>query len=169
MRAKTLIGGLFGAVALGLAAFVAFTGDGRAYLGQGQPHPLYRIAAVDRGLIQAEVHATGTLRPLVAVPVVSQTAGELREVLVAENAAVKAGQVLMQIDPLKQLATVQSQQGTEASITRWVSYDKTIPDPEKLERFRKMLEVRAIETELAERANAKRQERLKKQLEVKPQ
>jgi len=93
-----MIGGAFGAVALGLAAFIAFTGDGRAYFGEGQPHPLYRIAAVDRGLIQAEVHATGTLRPLVAVPVVSQTAGELREVLVAENAAVKSGQVLARLD-----------------------------------------------------------------------
>lgn len=93
-----MIGGSFGAVALGLAAFVAFTGDGRAYFGDGQPHPLYRIAAVDRGLIQAEVHATGTLRPLVAVPVLSQSAGELREVVVTENAAVKAGAVLARLD-----------------------------------------------------------------------
>jgi len=98
LRPKTLIGGAFGAVALGLTAFIAFSGNGRAYFGQGQPHPLYRIAAVDRGLIQDEVHATGTLRPLVAVPVVAQTAGELREVLVAENAAVKAGQVLARLD-----------------------------------------------------------------------
>ena len=98
LRTRTLIGGAFGAVVLGLAAFVAFTADGRAYFGQGEPHPLYRIAVVDRGLVQAEVHATGTLRPLVAVPVVSQTAGELREVLVAENAAVKSGQVLARLD-----------------------------------------------------------------------
>jgi len=65
--------------------------------------------------------------------------------------------------------TAVSQEGTEASITRWVNYEKTVPDPEKLEKFRKMLEVRAIETELAERANAKRQEHLQKQLQVKPQ
>jgi HlyD family secretion protein len=98
LRARTLIGGAFGAVALGLAAFVAFTGNGRAYFGQGQTHPLYRIAAVDRGLIQAEVHATGTLRPLVAVPVLSETTGRLRAVLVADNAAVKSGQVLARLD-----------------------------------------------------------------------
>src|SRR5262249_10136265 len=89
LHARTLIGGAFGALALGLVAFVAFTGNGRAYFGQGQSHPLYRIAAVDRGLIQAEVHATGTLRPRITVPVVSQTTGVLREVLVAENAVVK--------------------------------------------------------------------------------
>ena len=98
MRPRTLVGGLFGAVALGLAAFVCFTGVGRAYLGEDQSHPLYRIAAVDRGLIQAEVHATGTLRPLVTVPVIAQTAGELREVAVAENAVVRSGQVLARLD-----------------------------------------------------------------------
>ncbi|MFI5316360.1 MAG: VWA domain-containing protein [Myxococcota bacterium] len=61
-----------------------------------------------------------------------------------------------------------SQGGTEASITRWINFEKTPPDPEKLERLRKLLEVRAIETELAERARAKREEHLKKQLEIKP-
>jgi hypothetical protein len=64
--------------------------------------------------------------------------------------------------------TATSQEGTEATETRWVSFEKTLPDPEKLQRLRKMLEVRAIETELAERARVKREERLKKQLEVKP-
>ncbi len=64
--------------------------------------------------------------------------------------------------------TATSQGGAEASATCWVSYDKALPDPEKLARFRKMLEVRAIETELAERASVKREERLKKQLEIKP-
>lgn len=97
MRAKTLIGGACGAVVLGLVAF-ALTGSGRAYFGQGPSRPLYRIATVDRGLVQAEVHATGTLRPLVAVSVVAQSAGELREVLVSDNAAVKAGQVLARLD-----------------------------------------------------------------------
>jgi len=65
--------------------------------------------------------------------------------------------------------TATSQEGTEASATCWVSYDKTLPDPEKLAAFRKMLQVRAIETELAERARVKREEHLKKQVEVKPE
>jgi uncharacterized protein YegL len=65
--------------------------------------------------------------------------------------------------------TATSQEGTEASATCWVSYDKTLPDPEKLAAFRKMLQVRAIETELAERARVKREENLKKQVEVKPE
>jgi HlyD family secretion protein len=91
-----MIGGAFGAVALGLIAF-AFTAEGRGYFGQGPSRPLYRIAAVDRGLVQAEVHATGSLRPLVAVPVLSESGGQVREVLVAENAAVTSGQVLARL------------------------------------------------------------------------
>jgi RND family efflux transporter MFP subunit len=42
-----------------------------------------------------------------------QVDGNLTKILVKSGDAVKAGQVLMEIDPLKQLATVQSQQGTE--------------------------------------------------------
>ena len=64
--------------------------------------------------------------------------------------------------------TATSQGGTLASVTRWLTFDKALPDPEKLARFKKLLQVRAIETQLAERAQAKREEQRKKQLEVKP-
>lgn len=43
-----------------------------------------------------------------------QVDGNLTKIYVHSGQVVKAGQVLMQIDPLKQLATVQSQQGTES-------------------------------------------------------
>ena len=43
-----------------------------------------------------------------------QVDGNLTRIFVKSGDVVKAGQVLMQIDPLKQVATVQSQQGTEA-------------------------------------------------------
>ncbi len=65
--------------------------------------------------------------------------------------------------------TAVSEQGTEATVTRWVSFDKLPPDPEKLARFRKTLEVRALETELAERARQKREAVRKKSLEVTPE
>ncbi len=42
-----------------------------------------------------------------------QVDGNLTRILVKSGDAVKAGQVLMQIDPLKQAAAVESQQGTE--------------------------------------------------------
>lgn len=43
-----------------------------------------------------------------------QVEGHITKILVKSGDHVKAGQVLLQIDPLKQLATVQSQQGAEA-------------------------------------------------------
>ena len=43
-----------------------------------------------------------------------QVDGNLTKIFVKSGDIVKAGQVLMQIDPLKQVATVQSQQGTQA-------------------------------------------------------
>ena len=65
--------------------------------------------------------------------------------------------------------TAISQAGTRATLSRFVTYEKAPPDPEKLERFKKQLEIRAVETELYERARAKREERLQKQLEVTPE
>ncbi len=42
-----------------------------------------------------------------------QVVGNITKILVKSGDVVKSGQLLMQIDPLKQVATVQSQQGTE--------------------------------------------------------
>jgi len=64
--------------------------------------------------------------------------------------------------------TATSQGGTGATVTRWLTFEKGLPDPEKMARFKKLLEVRAIETELAERARVKREEHQRKELEVKP-
>jgi hypothetical protein len=64
--------------------------------------------------------------------------------------------------------TAVSQAGGRASITRLVNFEKTAADPAKLEAFKKQLAIRAVETELYEKARAKREEHLKKQLEIKP-
>jgi len=64
--------------------------------------------------------------------------------------------------------TATSQGGSLATTTRWLTFDKALPDPEKLERFKKLLQVRAIETELAERAQHKLEVQRQKQLEVRP-
>jgi RND family efflux transporter MFP subunit len=53
-----------------------------------------------------------------------QVDGNLTKILVKSGDQVKAGQVLMQIDPLKQLATVQSQQGTEQQQKAVYSYNQ---------------------------------------------
>ena len=54
-----------------------------------------------------------------------QVDGNLTKILVKSGDAVKAGQVLMQIDPLKQIATVQSQQGTEQQQKAVYQYNQT--------------------------------------------
>ncbi len=66
--------------------------------------------------------------------------------------------------------SAQAENGATLSVTRWVTFEKTLPDPEKLARLRRLLEVRAIETELAERARVKRERtlELQKQLEIRP-
>jgi RND family efflux transporter MFP subunit len=53
-----------------------------------------------------------------------QVDGNLTKIFVKSGDVVKVGQVLMRIDPLKQAATVESQQGTEAQKKAVYDYDK---------------------------------------------
>jgi RND family efflux transporter MFP subunit len=62
-----------------------------------------------------------TIKSLRSATLQPQVDGNLTKILVKSGDAVKAGQVLMQIDPLKQVATVQAQQGTEQQ--QKASYD----------------------------------------------
>ena len=57
----------------------------------------YRVAAVDRGTITANVRATGTLNPLTTVLVGSQLSGQVVEILADYNSPVKAGQVVARL------------------------------------------------------------------------
>lgn len=54
-----------------------------------------------------------------------QVDGNLTHIYVKSGDVVRAGQLLMQIDPLKQLATVQSQQGTQAQKRAVYQYSET--------------------------------------------
>ena len=54
-----------------------------------------------------------------------QVDGNLTHIFVKSGDAVKAGQVLMQIDPLKQVAAVQAQQGTQAQQAAVLNYNKS--------------------------------------------
>jgi RND family efflux transporter MFP subunit len=64
-----------------------------------------------------------------------QVDGNLTRILVHSGDSVKAGQVLMQIDPLKQVATLQSQQGTQAQKLALYQYNQA-----EVERQRKLYE-----------------------------
>lgn len=60
-----------------------------------------------------------------------QVDGNLTRIFVKSGDMVKSGQILMQIDPLKQSATVQSQQGTQAQKKALYDYNKIELDRQK--------------------------------------
>jgi RND family efflux transporter MFP subunit len=64
-----------------------------------------------------------------------QVDGNLTRIFVHSGQAVKAGQILMQIDPLRQVANVQSQQGTEAQKRAVYQYNQA-----EVDRQRKLFE-----------------------------
>lgn len=69
------------------------------WLGARASIPEYRLAKVERGSIASVVSATGTLNPVVSVQVGSQISGQIKEIYVDFNSAVKKGQVIARIDP----------------------------------------------------------------------
>lgn len=68
-----------------------------------------------------------------------QVEGNLTRIFVRSGDIVKAGQLLMQIDPLKQAATVASQQGTQAQKKALYDYNKI-----EVERQRKLFEAGVV-------------------------
>lgn len=65
----------------------------------GEKSPRYRTAAVERGSIEAVVSATGTVNPVEQVEVGSQVSGTVWRIFADYNSRVRAGQVLLQIEP----------------------------------------------------------------------
>jgi len=77
-----------------------------------------------------------------------QVDGNLVKIFVKSGQVVKAGQVLMRIDPLKQLASVQSQQGTQAQKKALYDYNKI-----EVERQRKLFEAGVVSRDTYDQAN----------------
>jgi HlyD family secretion protein len=84
-------------VAAGLLAALATAGY--VYSTNKSPATRFRTATVDRGTIVASVSATGALAAVTTVQVGSQVSGQVREVLVDFNSAVRRGQLIARIDP----------------------------------------------------------------------
>jgi RND family efflux transporter MFP subunit len=76
-----------------------------------------------------------------------QIDGNIVKIFVKSGDMVKAGQVLMQIDPLKQAATVQSQQGTQAQKKAVYDYNKI-----DIERQRKLYEAGVVSRDAYDQA-----------------
>jgi RND family efflux transporter MFP subunit len=66
-----------------------------------------------------------TIKSLRSAVLQPQVEGNLTKIFVKSGDTVKAGQALMQIDPLKQVATVQAQQGSEQQQKALFDYNQT--------------------------------------------
>jgi RND family efflux transporter MFP subunit len=77
-----------------------------------------------------------------------QVDGNIVKIFVKSGDVVKAGQVLMRIDPLKQMATVQSQQGTQAQKKALYDYNEI-----EVDRQRKLYEAGVVSRDTYDQAN----------------
>ncbi len=82
------------AAVVGLAAYAAW----RAF-GPSTNAPDFRVAKIERGNITSVVSASGTLNAVTTVLVGSQISGQIKELKVDFNSAVKQGDLLARIDP----------------------------------------------------------------------
>ncbi|MGA1980829.1 MAG: efflux RND transporter periplasmic adaptor subunit [Acidobacteriaceae bacterium] len=83
---------------------------------QVQPVSLSAVPTSETYVATVKSRRSATLQP--------QVDGNLTRILVKSGDPVKAGQVLMQIDPLKQLATVQAQQAAEQPLKATYDYNQ---------------------------------------------
>jgi len=82
---------------------------------QVQPVSLSSVPSTDTYVSTIKSRRSATLQP--------QVDGNLTKILVKSGDAVKAGQKLMEIDPLKQVATVQAQQAAEQPLKATYDYN----------------------------------------------
>lgn len=98
-----------------LAALVAI--GGLAWRAHLQNAVRYETVPVERGSVQANVTATGTLNAVVDVLVSSQVSGNIKALYADWNTKVKAGQLVALIDPEIFQAQVDQATATERSAT----------------------------------------------------
>jgi HlyD family secretion protein len=98
------------------------------------PPEKYRTALVDRGPITQVVMATGTLQPVTTITVGTQVSGTVMERLADFNDRVKAGQVLLRLDPTNLQARLRQAQAQAASAQAGVALATA-----SLERNRKLV------------------------------
>jgi HlyD family secretion protein len=115
------------AAAAALAVVVAACGADR------EPVPRYESATVARGNLSVTVEASGTIEPVSTVEVKSKASGEILELGAEIGDAVKAGQMLVRIDPRTPRNLVdQSQAELNAAIQREQTAKTQLERGEKL-------------------------------------
>jgi len=97
-------------ILIAAAALLAYS-----YFGSSGPRYDYTTQAAKRGDLAVVVTATGSVQPTDQVDISSELSGTVRKVNVTYNSAVKAGDVLLELDTSKQEADVQSARAQLAS------------------------------------------------------
>jgi RND family efflux transporter MFP subunit len=106
---------------------------------QVAPVALNSVPATESYVATIKSRRSSTMQP--------QVDGNLTKILVRSGQRVQAGQVLMQIDPLKQVATVESQVGTEYQQKAVYEYNQA-----DVERQRKLFEAGIISKQVFDQA-----------------
>jgi RND family efflux transporter MFP subunit len=125
-NARTLRTQPFFGIALGSALAITMFGCKPAAPPAAAPQAMpVQVAAVTLAPVPSSDTYIATIKSRRSATMQPQVDGNLTRIFVKSGDAVKAGQILMQIDPLKQTATVQSQQGTELQKKAVYNYNKT--------------------------------------------
>jgi RND family efflux transporter MFP subunit len=107
-----------------------------------------KVAAVNLSPVASSDTYVSTIKGRRSATMQPQVEGNITRILVKSGDVVKAGQLLMQIDPLKQAAAVQSQQGTQAQKKALYDYNKI-----EVERQRKLFEAGVVSRDTYDQAN----------------
>jgi len=84
-----------------------------------------QVQAVSLSSVPSSDSYVSTIKSRRSATIAPQVDGRLTKILVKSGDQVKSGQLLMEIDPLKQVATVESQQGTEQQLRAVFEYNQT--------------------------------------------
>ncbi len=89
------------------------------------------VAPVSMNVVPSGDTYVATIKSRRSATMQPQVDGNLTRIFVTSGQSVKAGQILMQIDPLKQVAAVDQQLGTQAQANALYSFNKAEVDRQK--------------------------------------
>src|SRR5690606_6734106 len=122
MKKPTRLSKVLLAIGLGLAVLLLWRGcagkdeqgppGGRGGWGERPPTPV-RVATAERGPLDLEIKALGTVTPLRTVTVRPRVEGELVRIAFAEGQQVPAGQLLAEVDPAPFQVRLAQAEGTQ--------------------------------------------------------
>jgi RND family efflux transporter MFP subunit len=107
-----------------------------------------KVSSVSLSPVSSSDTYVSTIKGRRSATLQPQVDGNITRIFVKSGDLVKAGQILMEIDPLKQTAAVQSQQGTQAQ--KKAIYDYNVIE---VERQRKLFEAGVVSREAYDQAN----------------